>query len=116
MNTADVLPAPRPTRGRRCAAVLFTLIAFASLLCFATYLSAALFLLLSKADPRQATLTSAFHYWRWYSADPRLRKKLIASISASGLGVAVVLPTALAIAARRRRSLHGDARFASPPE
>jgi type IV secretion system protein VirD4 len=113
VNASEVLPRSWPT-GRKLAA-LSILFAFALLSCAVSYVSAALFLLLSKADPRQATLTSVFDYWHWYSADPMLRKKLIASISASGVGLLIVLPAAAA-AARRGRALHGDARFASLAE
>jgi type IV secretion system protein VirD4 len=80
------------------------------------YASAGLFLLLNKADPRQATLVSIVPYWHWYSGDPVLRRRLIASIVVVGVGLVVALPAALLVAARRRRPLHGDARFASSRE
>ena len=82
----------------------------------AVYLSAVLFLVLNKADPRQARLLSISHYWDLYANDPSLRQRLLFSLGASGFSLMVVIPAALAAAARQRRPLHGDARFASASE
>jgi type IV secretion system protein VirD4 len=95
---------------------VFAVLGFAALACAAVYLSAVLFLVLNKADPRQARFTSIVHYWDRYSTDTRQRKKLVASIAVSGLGLLVVLPGGVIAAARPRRPLHGDARFANPAE
>ena len=102
--------------GRKVAALVSAVIAFIALSCAAVYLSAVLFLLLNKADPRQARLLSITHYWALYADDPPLRKKLIISMVVSGFGMLVVLPAALAAAGRPRRPLHGDARFANAGE
>jgi type IV secretion system protein VirD4 len=75
-----------------------------------------LFLVLNKANPRQAGWTSIAHYWELYADDAALRKKLVASMAVSGLGLLVLLPGALFVAARPRRALHGDARFANTSE
>ena len=72
--------------------------------------------MLNKASPGQAHFASILHYWNLYADDPPLRKKLIGSIAISGGGLLFGLPGALFAAARRRRSLHGDARFANPAE
>ncbi|MES2957585.1 MAG: type IV secretory system conjugative DNA transfer family protein, partial [Pseudomonadota bacterium] len=74
------------------------------------------FLLLNKADPRQAQFTSIVHYWQLYADDPPLRKKLQVSMGLCGIGLLVVLPAAMFAAARPRRALHGDARFANAAE
>ena len=116
MSAVASLPISSWPTGRKVAAGVFSLLGFAALVCAATYLSAVLFLLLNKADPRQAQLTSIAHYWDRYADDLRLRKKLVDSIAVSGLGVLVVLPGALIAAARKHRPLHGDARFANPTE
>src|SRR5688572_6888206 len=97
--------------GRKAAAAVFMAACAAALACGAAYLSGALFLVLNKADPRQASLTSIAHYWTLYSDDPPLREKLVASLAASGVALFVVLPAALIAAARQRRPLHGNARF-----
>jgi type IV secretion system protein VirD4 len=102
--------------GRKIAAGSFGLACFAGLACAAVYLSAVLFLVLNKADPRQARFTSIARYWTLYRDDAALRKKLLASMAASGLGLLVVLPGALFAATRPQRPLHGDARFANSAE
>jgi type IV secretion system protein VirD4 len=101
---------------RKVAAALFAIACVVGLACAAVYLSAVLFLVLNKADPRQAHFTSITHYWALYADDPRLRKSLIASMLVSGVGLMIVLPAALISAARPRRALHGDARFATDAE
>jgi type IV secretion system protein VirD4 len=101
---------------RRVAAVLFGTAGLVGLACAALYLSAVVFLLLNKADPKQARFTSIAHYWQLYADDPGLRKKLLVSMGLCGIGLMVVLPAALVAAARPRRPLHGDARFANAAE
>jgi type IV secretion system protein VirD4 len=101
---------------RKVAAALFAAVCMVGLACASIYLSAVLFLVLNKADPRQARFTSIGHYWTLYADDPRLRKSLIASMLVSGVGLLIVLPAALISAARPRRALHGDARFATAAE
>ena len=101
---------------RKVAAALFGGLGLLGLACAALYLSAVLFLALNKADPRQARFTSIAHYWQLYADDSALRKKLLASMGICGIGLLVVLPAALFAAARPRRPLHGNARFASLPE
>ena len=101
---------------RKVAAALFGIVCIVGLACAAIYLSAVLFLLLNKADPRQANFGSIAHYWALYADDPRLRKTLFGSMVVSGVGLLIVLPAALIAAARPRRALHGDARFASAAE
>ena len=116
MNGVASLPMSSWPTGRKVAASAFAVAGFAALACAAVYLSAVLFLVLNKANPRQAQFTSITHYWNLYADDPALRKKLVASIAVSGLGLLVVLPGALFAATRPRRPLHGDARFANPGE
>jgi len=101
---------------RKVAAALFAALSLLGLACAALYLSAVLFLVLNKVDPRQARFTSIAHYWQLYADEPALRKKLLASMVVCGIGLLVVLPTALFAAARPRRPLHGNARFASLAE
>ena len=83
------------------------------LLCAAVYASGVLFLLFSKADPSQARWSSIATYWQLYSEDAVLRPRLLTAMALSGVGLLVILPGAFIAAARPRRALNGDARFAS---
>ena len=67
-------------------------------------LAGALFLVLNKADPRQARFGSIVGYWQLYADDTRQRGKLQAAMVVSGLGTLVLLPGALVAAARPRRA------------
>ncbi|TXI84296.1 MAG: type IV secretory system conjugative DNA transfer family protein [Cupriavidus sp.] len=116
MSDRGLPPAVPWSTGRRIAAAVFALAGYAVLCGLALHLAGVLFLLLCKANPAQARFGSVVHYWRLYSDDARLRLRLITSAGLSGGGLLVVLPTALVLAARPRRRLHGDARFASAAE
>lgn len=101
---------------RKVVAVIFGLVLTGALICASSYLAAVLFLVLNRADVRQARVLSIVHYWRLSADDPQLRKKLLISAGASGMGLLVVLPAALLAASKPQRSLHGDARFANAAE
>jgi len=116
MSHSPSLPFSAWPRSRQWAAVVTALIGFAALAAAAVYLSGALFLVLNKADPRQARWGSIVDYWRFYADDPLLRQKLLTAIAVAGVGTLIVLPGALVAAARPRRALHGDARFANATE
>jgi type IV secretion system protein VirD4 len=116
VNSVTSLPIPSWPMPRKVAAGLFTLLVAVFLAGATIYVSAVLFLLLNKADPRQAELTSIARYWDLYSDDRILRKKLVASIASAGIGLMLVLPLALIAATRARRPLHGQARFANASE
>lgn len=116
MSAPAALPSSAWTTGRKVAAGIFALLGYGVLACAATYLSAALFLLLNKANPAQARFTSIVLYWQLYADDPPLRKKLLAAIGVSAGGLLVALPAALVATGRQRRALHGSARFATAAE
>jgi type IV secretion system protein VirD4 len=116
VSSVAALPMSAWPVARKVAAALFGVVGLVGLACAAVYLSAVMFLLLNKADPRQAKFTSIAHYWALYADDVGLRKKLLVSMGLCGMGLVVVLPAALVAAARPRRSLHGDARFANAAE
>jgi type IV secretion system protein VirD4 len=92
------------------------LICAVALACAALYGSAVVFLLLNKADPRQAQFASIFRYWDLYQDDAKLRNKLLGAMVASGFAFLIAVPGAAIGGARRRRPLHGDARFANMSE
>jgi type IV secretion system protein VirD4 len=116
MNSVTALPFSAWPTGRKVAAGVFAVLGYALLAGIALYLAGVLFLVLNKANPRQAQLTSIVRYWGLYADDGPQRKRLQVAIAVSGIGLLVVLPGALFAAARPRRALHGDARFASPAE
>jgi len=101
---------------RKLAAALFAAAVALTLLGATAYLAGALFLVLNKVEPRRADFWSIAHYWDIYADDPALRKKLVASVLVPGTALLIVLPVALVAAARPRRALHGDARFANAAE
>ena len=116
MSSVAALPISAWPIGRKVAAGAFAIAGYAALACAAVYLSGVMFLVLNKANPRQADSGSIVHYWNLYADDASQRKKLIASMVVSGCGLLIVLPGALIAAARPRRALHGDARFANAAE
>ncbi|HRH85838.1 MAG TPA: type IV secretory system conjugative DNA transfer family protein [Rubrivivax sp.] len=116
MSGITALPFSAWPTGRKLAAGLFAIVGYAALASASVYLAGVLFLVLNKANPRQAEWTGIAHYWQLYADDAALRKKLVASMAVSGLGLLVLLPGALFVAARPRRALHGDARFANSAE
>lgn len=116
MSQALTLPFATWSMGRRVAAGAFATLVATALFGAAVYVSGALFLMLSKADPRQARWGSIATYWQLYADDVALRHRLLTAMSLSGIGLLVFLPGALFAAARPRRALHGDARFASGGE
>lgn len=116
MSEVAALPMSAWPASRKAAAALFASLGLAGLACAAVYLSAVVFLLINKADPKQARFTSIAHYWQLYADDPQLRKRLLVSMGLCGIGLVVVLPAALVTAARPRRALHGNARFANTTE
>lgn len=116
MSTAAALPFSAWPTGRKVAAGVFGVVGYIALACAAVYLAGVLFLVLNKANPRQAQFTSIVHYWGLYADDAQLRKKLQLAIGVSGVGLLILLPAGLVAAARPRRALHGDARFAGPGE
>ena len=76
MSQALALPFTAWSVGRRVAAGAFAAVVATALLCAAVYVSGVLFLMLSKADPRQARWSSITSYWQLYSEDAVLRQRL----------------------------------------
>ncbi|HEY1129968.1 MAG TPA: type IV secretory system conjugative DNA transfer family protein [Roseateles sp.] len=115
MSNAPTLAGPAWSVGRKAAAWVFGLVGFLTLAYAGYCLAGALFLVLNKANPTQARPGSIVRYWHLYADDPALRKKLIAAI-AIPCALQVAVPAAWVMAARPRRRLHGDARFATVAE
>lgn len=73
------------------------------------YLAGFLFLWSAHLDPKEASPITVARYAYYFRDRADVRKKLLL---ASGGGIAAVLLGGLAVLLPRRRSLHGDARFA----
>jgi type IV secretion system protein VirD4 len=116
MSSIAALPFSAWPTGRKVAAGAFAILGYAALACAAVYLAGVLFLVLNKANPKQAQFASIVQYWGLYADDAQLRKKLQLAIGVSGIGLLILLPAGLVAAARPRRALHGDARFANAAE
>ena len=117
MSRDTALPWSAWSRPRQWAAAGF-IAALAALLVAATlYLAGACFLLLNKLHPRQADWLSIVGLLDPSTAQtPRQQRKLVVASTVPSLALLVLLPVGLASAARPRRALHGDARFATPTE
>jgi type IV secretion system protein VirD4 len=79
----------------------------------AQYLAGYFFLWSVKANPRAATPLTIARYGYYYGDRTDVRRRLIFSSAAGG---GLVVASALALCLPRRRSLHGDARFATRGE
>jgi type IV secretion system protein VirD4 len=116
MSAVASLPFSMWSAGRKVVAGVFVAVCLVALVGAAIYGAGVVFLLINKVNPAQARFGSIAFYWRVYSDEPVLRKELVGSMVASGGVWLVLLPVAMIIAARPRRPLHGDARFASATE
>jgi type IV secretion system protein VirD4 len=96
--------------------VLFGLLLASALAALAATTAAALFLVINKVNPAQARPWSLWDYWQWYAPEPMQKKRLVGSMAVAGGVCFVALPLAVAGGLRRRRPLHGAARFATPQE
>ncbi len=98
MSTVAALPFSAWPTGRKVAAGAFAAIGCVALACAAVYLAGVLFLVLNKANPKQAQFTSIVHYWHLYADDAQLGKKLQLAIGVSGIGLLILLPAGLVAA------------------
>jgi type IV secretion system protein VirD4 len=103
------LPAKPAARRKRLKAIAMGCAA----LVIAQYLAGWFFLWSIRVNPREATPLTIARYGYYYGQRTHIRSHLIAS-SAAGFGL--VLVSALVVLLPRRRSLHGDAGFASRRE
>lgn len=82
----------------------------------ACYIAGCAYFVASKAIPHDISINTWYRYWDAYSHDPVQRKRLQIAASAAGLIVVGAPLTVLVALAREKRSLHGDARWASHTE
>lgn len=116
MSRATTLPFAAWPPARRWAAVGLALAGALALTWAAVVLAGALVLALNKANPLHARFGTVALYWAQTADNLPQRRKLLLAIAVSALGLFVALPLALVSAARPRRPLHGDARFATAIE
>jgi type IV secretion system protein VirD4 len=88
-------------------------LASAAALVLAAYLAGAFFLWSVHSDPRQATPLTLSQYGYYYGDRPEIKRRLLGSCAMAFAFVVISLGVWLL---PRRRSLHGDARFASQAE
>lgn len=103
------LPTERRARGR----ALRVLVGVVLVLGLWQWLAGYVFLLLIRGHPREATPLTIARYAYYFGEEQEVRKRLVVSSAGvlaliGGAGLVLILP--------RRRSLHGDARFASRRE
>jgi type IV secretion system protein VirD4 len=103
-------PAQNANNGHRFAK---TLVALMLALVAALYAAGYFFLWSLKLPPHEATPLTPIRYWYYYGHRPEVRTRLAWS-TAAGFGAVGLI--GLPFLLPRRRSLHGDARFAKPRE
>ena len=110
---ASAAPWQPPASPARRTLALKIVAGFAAALMVAAYLAGYVFLWSLHLNPREASPLTVVRYGYYYGDREAIRKRLFLSTAAGG---AMVLASALALALPRRRSLHGDARFATRRE
>ena len=97
------------------AKVVFILLAVGIAAFLSLWAASAIFMSWHGADAAKATPTAIFKYWALYGHLPKYKTSFAVSF-ALPFAVLFLLPLLLWAAARKRRSLHGDARFATQAE
>jgi len=82
-------------------------------LVIAQYLAGFAFLWSMRSDPKTATPLTVLRYGYYYGDRAEVRRRLLVT---SGIGMGLVLASTLFLLLPRRRSLHGDASFATRRE
>ena len=102
-----------PANSARRALALRIVVGLVAALLVAAYLAGYVLLWSLHLNPRQASPLTVVRYGYYYGDRQEIRRRVLASSAAGG---AIVLVTALVLVLPRRRSLHGDARFATRSE
>ena len=87
MSTPAALPSAPWSTGRVVAASVFGIAAYAALAVAAVYTAGVLFLLLNKANPAQAQLTSIVRYWQLYADDESTINDLVTPVHCTVAGL-----------------------------
>ena len=110
---ASAAPWQPPVNPARRALALKILVGVAAAPLVAAYLAGYVLLWSLHLNPREASPLTVVRYGYYYGDREEIRRKVLVSSAAGGV---MVLASALALALPRRRSLHGDARFATRRE
>lgn len=110
--TALPIPTSAWSTPRKACALALGALVLVGLLLTGAYLSAVLFLLFNKSSPTMARPFSILYYWQRYGQEAYLRPSLTAATVSAFVFTVGVVPAFVVMAARTRRPLHGDARFA----
>ena len=102
-------------KGKVIGGVIFGLVALTVATVGTFYLAGVVYTLLSK-QPADVGLTTWYAYWHHYGAYPSVAKKLKTAMVVAG-GICYGVPLFMVLMnLKKRRELHGSARFASPAE
>ena len=110
---ASVVAWRKPAGGKGPGLVAKSLVGAILAVLLALYLGGFLFLYSIRADVRTATPLTLIRYWHYYGDMPRVRERITLDLA---IALAVTLATIILTLIPRRRSLHGDARFARTGE
>ena len=102
-----------PANSARRALAMKIVVGLVAALLVSAYLAGYVLLWSLHLNPRQASPLTVVRYGYYYGDRQEIRRRVLVSSAAGG---AMVLAAALALALPRRRSLHGDARFATRRE
>ena len=83
MSSVAALPFAAWPTGRKVAAGTFAVVGYIALTCAAVYVAGVLFLVLNKANPKQAQFASIVHYWGLYADDAQTAQGRLIRRSAS---------------------------------
>ncbi|SOO14140.1 TraN protein [Xanthomonas citri pv. fuscans] len=102
--------------GKLVANVVFALFCLAVATVGALYLAGYIYILLNKKAPTGVSPWTWYSYWHYYGGHPVVATKLKVSAALAAI-VCYLVPTVIVLTSlRRRRELHGSARFASAAE
>lgn len=80
------------------------------------YAAGGVYLAVHKTDPRNVQAETWQEYWADYKDDPKEKKRLQVSMGVAAFGIFGLPLILIAMALSKSRSLHGDARRATPSE
>lgn len=99
-------------KGARAAVVCGVLVFLVAGFFAAEYIAGVAYFIFNKTAPENITFDTWVTYWQWYSGEPAQRKRLQAAAIVAAVVVYLVPLLFVSALANKRRSLHGDARFA----
>lgn len=95
--------------------ILMIVVLILASFCAIAYLAGVLYFALNKTGPSDVTVDTWWTYWQLYGSDRRQHSLLLTSAFMATLTV-YGAPLAVLYTLRQKRSLHGDARWATERE